>query len=267
MLSITKRLQKICFLYLQNSTSNKSSVASLSIEYISQRDYYMAVYSGLSAAMTVTIFLSSFYAVFLFLRGSTYLHNAVFNVIFASPMSFFDTTPSGRILNRLTSDVDEIDNMLPLISRTFIQNVARILGIFVFIAISLPYFLIILVVMTILFGFLNSIYCRVIRAIKRVENVTRSPVYSHLSATAHGLATVRAYNRQEFFTDMLRKRLDPNVAALLYFHGTTRWFGTYIDYITVFCNFSVCIAVVLLKGHISPTIGSLCVSYSIRVSN
>lgn len=226
----------------------------------------MTIYGVLSSCMILVTFLFSFYTVFLFLHGSTFLHNAVFKAIFASPMSFFDTTPSGRILNRLTKDVDDIDHYLPLVFRNFIQNCARVLGMLVFIAISIPYFLIVLFVMVVLFGLMNVVYRKVVRAIKRVENVTRSPVYSHLTATAQGLITIRSYDKQELFTQMFRKRLDLNIGPLLYFYGTSRWFGTSVDMICIICAFSVCIAVVLLKGQIEPTIASLCVAYGIRVS-
>lgn len=238
----------------------------LKTEFESERDYHMTIYGVFSCCMIVTTILSAFYTAYLLLAGSTYLHNAAFKVIFASPMSFFDTTPSGRILNRLSKDVDDIDNYLPSLLRTFIQNVCRTIGILLFIAISIPYFLIVVFIMIILFGLLNLVYRRVVRAVKRVENVTRSPVYSHLSATVQGLVTIRSYRKQTFFQHAFREYLDCNIAPLLYFHGTTRWFGINVDLICVFCAFSVCMAVVLLKGKIPPAIAAMCVSYGIRVS-
>ena len=223
------------------------------------------IYSILSAGMVVATFTSSFVTVALLLRGSTILHNRVFKVLFEAPMSFFDTTPSGRIMNCLSKDVDEIDSYLPNKVIASIRFSSRAFGYLLFIGIAIPWFLIPLFFISLGFLFLNNIFRRVIREVKRIENMTRGPVLSHLSTTLQGLSSIRTYGRQKHFTRLFRTHLDRNITALFYFGASQRWLGVNVDFVGHISTLLTAIIVLLLKDHIPPAVGALCISYNIQV--
>ena len=223
------------------------------------------VYAILAGGMVVATFASSFITVAILLRGSTLLHNRVFKVLFEAPMSFFDTTPSGRIMNCLSKDVDEIDSYLPNKFINAIRFSSRAFGYLLFVGIAIPWFLIPLFFICLGFLFLNHIFRKVIREVKRIENVTRSPVLSHLSTTLQGLSSIRTYGRQKHFTSVFRKHLDRNITALFYFGASQRWLGVNVDFVGHISTFMTAIIVLLLKDHIPPAIGALCISYNIQV--
>ncbi|WP_411026999.1 ABC transporter transmembrane domain-containing protein, partial [Salmonella sp. s55044] len=98
-----------------------------------------------------------------------HMHDTVFVKVFRSPMSFFDTTPTGRVLNRFSKDLDEVDVLLPLNLEISMQNVLVIIfaiivtcTIFpILLGITIPCFLIFLVIV--------GYYRRGIRDLKRIE--------------------------------------------------------------------------------------------------
>lgn len=107
-------------------------------------------------------------------------------------MTFFDTTPLGRILNRFSSDIYSIDDSLPFVLNIFLSNVFGLLGMLVMMTYGLPWVLLPLVPLGVLYYQTQRFYRHSSRELKRLCSLTLSPVYSHFSETLSGLATVRA---------------------------------------------------------------------------
>ena len=105
-------------------------------------------------------------------------------------MSFFDTTPTGRILNRFTKDIDLIDFMMPNTFRFFLIMLGSIVSVFVVIAYSTPIFLAVLGPVLIVLLLILIVYLPTSRQLRRLESVTRSPVFSHVAETIQGVPTV-----------------------------------------------------------------------------
>ncbi|KAJ0181195.1 hypothetical protein K1T71_003280 [Dendrolimus kikuchii] len=137
-------------------------------------------------------------------RSSIKLHNQMFSNILAATMRFFDTNPSGRILNRFSKDMGIVDEILPRMYLDSIQVTMVMIGILVMVAIVNPYMVLTTIGCGILMYFWTIIYLSAAQAIKRVEGVSRSPVFSHVSASMAGLTTIRANGAQA----MLRRHFD-----------------------------------------------------------
>ncbi|MGH0138248.1 UNVERIFIED_CONTAM: hypothetical protein FKN15_038511 [Acipenser sinensis] len=91
------------------------------------------------------------------LRASTRLHDELFRKILRSPMKFFDTTPAGRILNRFSKDMDEVDTRLPFQAEMFIQNVILVVFCLGVIGYVFPWFLVAVGPLFILFIILHIV--------------------------------------------------------------------------------------------------------------
>ncbi|PNI27622.1 ABCC12 isoform 3, partial [Pan troglodytes] len=131
------------------------------------------------------------------LMASSSLHDMVFDKILKSPMSFFDTTPTGRLMNRFSKDMDELDVRLPFHAENFLQQFFMVVFILVILAAVFPAVLLVVASLAVGFFILLRIFHRGVQELKKVENVSRSPWFSHITSSMQGLGIIHAYGKKE----------------------------------------------------------------------
>lgn len=107
-------------------------------------------------------------------------------------VTFFDITPTGRILNRFSSDLYCVDDSLPFMLNIFLANMYGLLGMLVIMTYGLPWIGLVLLPLAVVYFFVQRYYRFTSRELKRLYSVTLSPIYTHFSETLSGLSTVRA---------------------------------------------------------------------------
>lgn len=107
-------------------------------------------------------------------------------------MAFFDTTPQGRVLNRFSSDMYSIDDSLPFVLNILLANIFCVLGVLVVMSYGLPWVLVPLIPLALVYYRTQRFYRYTSRELKRLCSLTLSPVYSHFSETITGLEMIRA---------------------------------------------------------------------------
>ncbi|XP_060650132.1 LOW QUALITY PROTEIN: probable multidrug resistance-associated protein lethal(2)03659 [Drosophila nasuta] len=180
-------------------------------------------------------------------RSSTNLHNSMFHGITRAAMYFFNTNPSGRILNRFSKDLGQLDEILPTIMLDVMQIFLTLAGVLVVICITNPYFMILTVVLGFVFYQIREFYLKTSRDVKRLEAVSRSPIYSHLSASLNGLPTIRALGAQKTLIAEFDNLQDLHSSSFYTFLSTSRAFGYYVDF---FC--SLYTIVIVINYFINP---------------
>ncbi|XP_063867034.1 ATP-binding cassette sub-family C member 4-like isoform X1 [Scylla paramamosain] len=190
------------------------------------------IYSG----MTVGLFLLSLCRTVIFfmmcMKSSKTLHNNMFKAIIRVPIKFFDTHPVGQILNRFTKDLGQIDELLPTTMFDVITIFLTFMGIIFIIALVNVWLLIPTVFLGVIFVYLRRFYLCSARDVKRLEGITRSPVFTHLSTSLQGLTTIRAFEMQQTFMDEFDSHQDLHSSAWFLFLCTTRWFGICLDWLS-----------------------------------
>ncbi|EAW82713.1 ATP binding cassette subfamily C member 12 [Homo sapiens] len=131
------------------------------------------------------------------LMASSSLHDTVFDKILKSPMSFFDTTPTGRLMNRFSKDMDELDVRLPFHAENFLQQFFMVVFILVILAAVFPAVLLVVASLAVGFFILLRIFHRGVQELKKVENVSRSPWFTHITSSMQGLGIIHAYGKKE----------------------------------------------------------------------
>ncbi|KAG8782047.1 hypothetical protein FRC15_007633 [Serendipita sp. 397] len=227
--------------------------------------FYMGIYAGLGCAQALGTFAIGAILSFISYFASKSLHKAALKRLMYSPMSFFDTQPIGRIMNRFSKDIDTIDNTLADAIRFLNNTLTQIIGSVILIAIVMPSFLAPLFVITVLYYYMAVFYRHSAREVKRLDAILRSSLYSHFSESLSGLATIRAYGETERFRKENVKRMDVENRAYWLSVTNQRWLGIRLDVLGTFLTFFVAIIAVATRFSISPALTGLTLSYILGV--
>ena len=103
---------------------------------------YLGVYTALGVTQALLVFFAVFALAIAAIFASRKLHARMLKNILRSPMSFFDTTPLGRVLNRFSKDVYVIDEALPQSARAFLFTFFNVLSSLVVIIVTTPIFVV-----------------------------------------------------------------------------------------------------------------------------
>lgn len=169
------------------------------------------------------------------MRASKVLHNRMFKSILNATMRFFDTNPSGRILNRFSKDMGAIDEYLPMVLMTFLQVFLVMSGILILVIVVNPILVLALLAAVFFYALLLRVYLRPSQDLKRLEGVCRSPVFSHLSASLSGLSTIRARGLQDLVIKEFDNLQDVHSGAWHLTKALNYAFGLWLDMVS--CGF------------------------------
>ncbi|XP_043286728.1 probable multidrug resistance-associated protein lethal(2)03659 [Venturia canescens] len=196
------------------------------------RDTCIYIYSSLTLLTVLLTLIRSFSFFGICMKASIRLHDRMFRSISRATMRFFNTNTSGRVLNRFSKDMGAIDELLPIAMIDCVQIGLTLLGIIVVVSIANPWLMIPTVLIGLIFYFLRVVYMATSRSVKRLEGITRSPVFAHLNATLQGLATIRSFDAGEVLTKEFDHHQDLHSSAWYIFIVSSRAFGFWLD---IFC--------------------------------
>lgn len=200
------------------------------------------IYAGLALSTLFICIIRSGVYYFLVLRISQRLHDFMFSSIIAAPMRFFDTNPSGRILNRFAKDMGSVDEILPKIILDSSQVILNLAGSF-FLTVLTNYFLVVPLSMTfLLLRLLQKFYLRTSKDVKRIEGMVRSPVFSHLNVTLQGMVTIRSFGAQKLLKEEFDKHQDLHSGAWYMHLAGSSAFSFLLEFTTLCYNMIVLIS-------------------------
>ncbi|KAI5459860.1 P-loop containing nucleoside triphosphate hydrolase protein [Mariannaea sp. PMI_226] len=207
--------------------------------------------------------------IFCSIEASRKLHERMANAIFRSPMSFFDTTPAGRILNRFSSDIYRVDEVLARTFNMLFVNVGRSAFTLVVISVATPAFISLIIPISLMYYFIQRYYLRTSRELKRLDSVSRSPIYAHFQESLGGITTIRAYRQQQRFELENEWRVDANLRAYFPSISANRWLAVRLEFIGAIVILSAAgfaIFSVASNSGLSPGMVGLAMSYALQIT-
>lgn len=226
---------------------------------------YIGTYAALGMVQAFLMFAFSLCLTFFGTNSSKVLLQRAMTRVLRAPMSFFDTTPLGRITNRFSKDVDSMDNNLTDAMRLYLFTLAMITSVFILIIVYFHYFAIALGPLFLIFLFAASYYRASAREVKRHESVLRSDVFARFSEGVSGTSSIRAYGLQDHFIKGLQLSTDQMNSAYYLTFSNQRWLSVRLDLIGNLLVFTTGILVVTSRFNVRPSISGLVLSYILSI--
>jgi len=206
---------------------------------------YVTGYCLLSLLASVLIGLRAVVLTLASIRASRKMHDLAFSAVLFSPMSFFDTTPLGRILNRFQMDMQKVDVQLSSTIGSMMLYLFQLLGTLVLLCLSSPLILASVPFLGVIYYKVAAYYRASSRELQRLDSVSKSPVYAAFSEALAGAATIQAFGRAGEFCVANERKFDYNQRAGFVAIVANRWLSIRLEFISNLLLFLTALLAVL----------------------
>uniref|UniRef100_A0AAX7SI54 ABC-type glutathione-S-conjugate transporter n=1 Tax=Astatotilapia calliptera TaxID=8154 RepID=A0AAX7SI54_ASTCA len=229
-------------------------------------DLKLTVFGALGFVQGVAIFGTTVAISICGIIASRHLHMDLLNNVLHSPMSFFESTPSGNLLNRFAKEIDAIDCMVPEGLKMMLSYVFKLMEVCIIVLMATPFAAVIILPLAFLYAFVQSFYVATSCQLRRLEAVSRSPIYTHFNETVQGASVIRAFGEQSRFILQANERVDFNQTSYFPRFVATRWLAVNLEFVGNGVVLAAAILSVMGKSTLSPGIVGLAVSHSLQVT-
>ncbi|KAK3822282.1 MAG: P-loop containing nucleoside triphosphate hydrolase protein [Linnemannia elongata] len=225
---------------------------------------YIFVYVGLASMQFVVMAIATQLLSVVIIRTARKIHSEAFDKVIHAPLSFFDTNPLGRILNRFSKDVDALDNNLWMTLNDIIYTLLLVMGSVSMILIFFPYLSLFILPLVGFYYFLSGYYRSTSRELKRLDSTLRSNLYSYFTESLTGMATLKAYKRVERAIRINQERMDSSNRPYYLFTIATRWIASRLQLMGASLMFMTAVFVVGTRNTVDAATAGLVFSYLAR---
>ncbi|KAJ4725239.1 ABC transporter C family member 3 [Melia azedarach] len=226
------------------------------------------VYTALTIGSSLCILVRSSLLVTAGYKTATLLFDKMHYCIFRAPMSFFDATPSGRIINRASTDQSAADLRIPFLVGAFAFSIIRVLGIIAVMSqVAWQVFIVFIPVIAACI-WCQQYYISSARELSRLVGVCKAPVIQHFTETISGSSTIRSFDQESRFRETNMKLIDGYSRPKFHIAGAMEWLGLRLDMLSsITFAFSLVFLFSIPKGVIDPAIAGLAVTYGLTLNS
>ncbi|XP_051008844.1 ATP-binding cassette sub-family C member 10 [Acomys russatus] len=185
--------------------------------------FYLIVYATIAGVNSLCTLLRAVLFAAGALQAAATLHHRILHRLLVAQVTFFDSTPTGRVLNRFSSDVACVDDSLPFLLNILLANSVGLLGLLAVLGSGLPWLLLLLPPLSLVYYGVQRHYRASFRELRRLGSLTLSPLYTHLADTLAGLPVLRAAGATYRFEEENQRLLERNQRCQFASYATMQW--------------------------------------------
>ena len=216
--------------------------------------YYIVGYTIITALL-ILFAVARFYTIVKGrINASWLMHQQLNKAVLSSAVSFFDTTPTGRIVNRFNRDMYITDFDFPLYFFQLANQISSILSECIVIVVVTPLTIILLILVALLWGVIYILFTRANADFQRIEGLERSRVFSHFQTVLFGVSSIRTFHQSEAFVRKMEDALDRSNLAAMYSVWANYWLCIRVCIVTSFITLAVCVIGILGRDSFNTSL-------------
>uniref|UniRef100_V5E5X8 Multidrug resistance-associated ABC transporter n=1 Tax=Kalmanozyma brasiliensis (strain GHG001) TaxID=1365824 RepID=V5E5X8_KALBG len=192
--------------------------------------FYLTLYGIVGILASICICIAPFILwTWLVISSARKFHDNMFDAVLRSPLQWFETTPTGRLLNLFSRDVNVIDEVLPRVIHGLIRTMTVVLGVLCVVGYSVPPFLIAIIPLGFAYRAVLRYYLATSRELKRLDSVSKTPIFTWFQESLGGLSSIRAFGQEARFIATSEARVDRNQQCYFPAVSCNRWLAVRIE--------------------------------------
>ncbi|XP_076893063.1 putative ABC transporter C family member 15 [Bidens hawaiensis] len=187
--------------------------------------------------------------------------------VFRAPVSFFDSTPSSRILNRCSTDQSTVDVDIPYRLAGLVFAILQLLSIILLMShVAWPIFVLCIIIIAISVWY-QAYYITTARELARMIGIQKSPIQHHFSESISGASTIRCFNQEIRFLSKCFRVIDDYSRVTFHNTATMEWLCVRINFLFNLVFFILLVILVHLpRASIDPSLAGLAVTYGLSLN-
>ncbi|XP_063876014.1 ATP-binding cassette sub-family C member 3-like isoform X2 [Scylla paramamosain] len=227
---------------------------------------FLFIYASFGVGQAIFIYLSLVMLRRGCLKAGRRIHDILLDALLHLPIHFFDTNPSGRVLNRLSKETNVLDSVLPMMLVTGMGAFTQVVTTLLVVIGSAPWVGLVVVPVMALYFILLGLYTMTHRQVRRIESAATSPIYTFFRETVQGVSTIRAFKKQESFIESCQAKINAAMQGFLAMATCNRWLAVRLECAGNLIVFSAAIFAVVGRGSVSPGIVGLSITYALNIT-
>ncbi|KAF3767031.1 P-loop containing nucleoside triphosphate hydrolase protein [Cryphonectria parasitica EP155] len=226
---------------------------------------YLGGYLGLTLATCVFTSFLSIFLVRCTMRASREIHSSIVDSLLTAPISYFQRQPTGRILNRLSSDIEALDTKIINAVDAVIGTATTLFASLCLIALSSPIVVVAIIPYILMTTFYQSRFRIASREVQRSSSILQSPVTAIVSEALNAPASIKAYGAIMFMVSKHGAALDHLMSAKIVRKSLDTWITLRAE---LAANILLLVVVMLtVAGYITDVLGGLALTFATGLAN
>ncbi|RHN73198.1 putative xenobiotic-transporting ATPase [Medicago truncatula] len=228
---------------------------------------FITVYAVIAVVVCIVVMLRALLFTYWGLKTSQSFFVGMLQSILHAPMSFFDTTPSGRILSRVSTDILWVDIQIPMFVNFLTTTYLGLFSILIVTCQNSWETVFLLIPLFWLNNWYRKYYLATTRELTRLDSITKAPVIHHFSETISGVMTIRSLRKQNAFSQGNVDRVNASIRMDFHNIGANEWLGFRLDYTgVIFLCIATLFMIFLPSAIVRPEYVGMSLSYGLALS-